>query len=657
MSAKYNIGIDLGTSTVAVSVYVDGRIRTIPIDSGVKSMPAYVYLGEYTPSVGRAAQLKQPAEPKRVIYSAKRLLGCSYDDPQIQEILPQLLYDVARTPKGTIEIDVAGERQSYHYSPSEIMAYLISQAVKNASAYLHGEIGEVTITVPAYYDNVQRNDTINAAKIAGIDTVHLVSDPTAAAISYGLINTISNEMVLVFDFGGGSLDVSVISINKKTYTVMSSSGNSHLGGNDVTNNLMKEVVAAFAEMTREDISQSLVDYIQLYNAVEEAKIALSSVESYDIDLEKLMGHEFHFTVTRQMLENANHALFAACMQCIEESLEKALQKKEDITHVILVGGSANIPCIRDNIVGIFGKERVWSCMNASEVVSQGAAVVAGISHDVVEKGYDFQVAMYTTAHNKGNEDSAMAKLEVNDMTPMNLGIRVSDGRLSPIIEANSSVPITCRKEYQPHKDGQASMKFKIYQGLAPMAADCKLISEIVLAIDTPGPAKDTVVEVSFSLDSNSTLYVEATELKTMHTVKRVLDMGSQVLSKDEIFNMRQSLHQSMLLVGEGEQAAMERNAMTKTILQIQRDLDAQPEGSDLEALKDALWRYREWLEASEAYSKDEIHQKCEEMKQYFNSLWTVCAKDVGMDAEGRKTSVRIPAVVASELVFAFSSQI
>ena len=620
MSNKYNIGIDLGTSTIAVSVYVDGRIRTIPIDSGVKCMPAYVYFGEYAPSVGRAAQLKQISEPKRVIYSAKRLLGCRYDDPQIQEVLPQLLYDVRKTPKGTIEIVVNGETQSYRYSPSEIMAYLVSQAIKNTSAYLGGEIGEVTVTVPAYYDNIQRNDTLNAVKIAGIDTVHLVSDPTAAAISYGLINTISNEMVLVFDFGGGSLDISVININKKTYTVMSSSGNSHLGGNDVTNNLMKEVVAAFEASTHGDLSKSLTDYMQLYNAVEEAKIALSSVDSYDIDLEKLMGNEFHFTVTRQMLENANHALFAECTHCIQDCLDKALQKKEDITHVIMVGGSSNIPFIHNHIVNMFGKERVWSCMNASEVVSQGAAVVAGISHDVVEKGYDFQVAMYTTAHNIGNEDSSMAKLEVNDMTPMNLGIRLSNGRLSPIIEANSSVPITRQKQYQPHRDGQRTMRFKIYQGLEPMAEDCKLISEIVLEIDTSAPAKETVVEVSFSLDSNSTLYVNATELKTMRTVNKVLDMGSQVLSKDDILDMRQSLHQSMALVDAGEKAAIERNLMTKMILQIQRDLDAQPEGSDIDVMKDALWRYKEWLEASMAYSKDEIHQKCEEMKQYFSSL-------------------------------------
>lgn len=624
MSKTYNIGIDLGTSTVTVSVYENGRIRTIPVDSGMKSMPACVYLDNNAPAVGRMAQLKQKDEPKRVIYDAKRLLGCKYNDPQLKALLPELFYNVERTEKGNIEISVKEDEGAQRFSPSEVVAYLISQAVKNASAYLRGKIGEAVITVPAYYDNVQRNDTLYAGKIAGIDTVHLISDPTAAAISYGLINTIKDETVLVFDFGGGSMDVSILNIRNKTYSVISSSGNSHLGGEDVTMNLLKVVERAFASATNEDISKSARDQIQLYEAVEQAKIALSSVEEYDIDLESLMGHEFHFTVTRSMLENANHDLFAACLDAVEECLKKAYLPKEQVNHVILVGGSSNIPFVRNHITEMFGKERVWSCMNASEVVSQGAAVVAGISHDVVEKGFDFQVAMYTTTHNFGNDDSEMAQLLVNDMTPMNLGIRVSSGRLSPIIEASSSIPCTMRKQYQAHNDNQTSLRFRIFQGLAEMADDCKLINEIVVPIETPGPAAETRVEVSFSLDSNSTLFVEATELKTMKSVSRVMDMGSQVLTKEEVMEMRDSLHQSMVKVDEAEKAAVERNAMTKYIVQVQRKLESEPDGSDNREKKNILLEYRAWLEDGSFYSKEEIKQKFDEIKARLSDDCCVC---------------------------------
>ena len=238
-------------------------------------------------------------------------------------------------------------------------------------------------------------------------------------------------------------------------------------------------------------------------------------------------------------------------------------------------------------------------------------MVAGISHDVTEKGFDFHVAMYTTTNNFGNETSKMNKMVVNDITPMDLGIRVSDGSLSPIIPANSSIPCTMRKMYQAHKDNQKYLRFKIYQGVDKRASRCKLISEIVVSIETPGKATDTVVEVSFSLDSNSTLYVEAVEQKTMRMVSKVLDMGSQVLPKESVFALRESVRQSMIVADRAEKNALARNAMSRFIMQSQHYLDSRQEGDDIDEKKKLLQKYREWMEQNQNATKEEYEEKQE----------------------------------------------
>ena len=611
MTDVYNIGIDLGTTTCSVSVFVNGRVQTIPIDNGSKVLQSCVYLGEEAISVGRVAKLKQLTEPERVIYGMKRMLGRLYSDEEFQRDLRNYPFTVKKSESDGILIKESGEIDAPEHTPIELTAILLSQAVKAASAYLKGQINEAVISVPAYYNNVQRNDTINAAVVAGLDTVHLVSEPTAASIAYGLINTSQQERVLVFDLGGGKLDISIIQVVGKTYTVLSCCGDSHFGGDDITITLLEDIAKKFNETYNLTIQDDEVAYMTLRDYVEQAKIALSSVDTYDIDIENVMGVDFHYTLSRTYLEALNQDFFNKCYDKINEALEKGYQTKDDITRVIMIGGCSAMPCIRDHIISLFGKQKVWSTMNANEVVSRGAAIVAGISHDVTEKGFDFHVAMYTTTHNFGNETSKMNKMVVNDITPMDLGIRVSDGSLSPIIPANSSIPCTMRKLYQAHKDNQKYLRFKIYQGVDKRASRCKLISEIVVSIETPGKATDTVVEVSFSLDSNSTLYVEAVEQKTMRMVSKVLDMGSQVLPKESVFALRESVRQSMIVADRAEKNALARNAMSRFIMQSQHYLDSRQEGDDIDEKKKLLQKYREWMEQNQNATKEEYEEKQE----------------------------------------------
>lgn len=615
MSEGYNIGIDFGTSNCVVSVFENGRVRTIPIDNGKKALPSCVYVGDKATVVGREAQRKQTQEPKRVLCDVKRLLGCVYSEDCFQKLLPSLPYSVKRTDSDGIMLCVETKNGVREMSPVEAAGTILANVVSNASDYLKGPINEAVITVPAFFNNVQRNDMINAGLVAGLQRVHLFSEPTAAAISYGLINTCENELLLVFDFGAGALDVSLIQITGRTFTVIGSSGDSHLGGDDITEILVEEAARSFQETFGKDLRSSASELQKLREAVEEGKKALSSVESYDVD-EQLLEEDFHYRMTREGLERSARPLLERCLAKVEEVLGLMSNCDAMLTHVLLVGGSCNIPFLRGRLTDRFGKKRVVLSANAAEAVSQGAAVIAGVSRDVTEKTFDFQVAMYTTTHNRGNDTSAMSQLQVLDITPMNIGIRVSSGRLSTIIPASSSVPYEMHKEYQAHRDGQTRMKFRIFQGLAEMADDCKLINELVVPIETPGPISETVVEVTFSLDSNSTLYVKAVEQRTMKTISRVLDMGSQALDRDTVYRMRDAVAETLRTSKAVQKAELERSKLQKTLAQSQVLLESLPTGPDIERKMEALKQHREWLNAHEDVALEEYV----EQRQLVNEL-------------------------------------
>lgn len=615
MSEGYNIGIDFGTSNCVVSVFENGRVRTIPIDNGKKALPSCVYVGDKATVVGREAQRKQTQEPKRVLCDVKRLLGCVYSEDCFQKLLPSLPYSVKRTDSDGIMLCVETKNGVREMSPVEAAGTILANVVSNASDYLKGPINEAVITVPAFFNNVQRNDMINAGLVAGLQRVHLFSEPTAAAISYGLINTCENELLLVFDFGAGALDVSLIQITGRTFTVIGSSGDSHLGGDDITEILVEEAARSFQETFGKDVRSSASELQKLREAVEEGKKALSSVESYDVD-EQLLEEDFHYRMTREGLERSARPLLERCLAKVEEVLGLMSNCDAMLTHVLLVGGSCNIPFLRGRLTDRFGKKRVVLSANAAEAVSQGAAVIAGVSRDVTEKTFDFQVAMYTTTHNRGNDTSAMSQLQVLDITPMNIGIRVSSGCLSTIIPASSSVPYEMHKEYQAHRDGQTRMKFRIFQGLAEMADDCKLINELVVPIETPGPISETVVEVTFSLDSNSTLYVKAVEQRTMKTISRVLDMGSQALDRDTVYRMRDAVAETLRTSKAVQKAELERSKLQKTLAQSQVLLESLPTGPDIERKMEALKQHREWLNAHEDVALEEYV----EQRQLVNEL-------------------------------------
>ena len=606
----YNIGIDLGTSSCSVSVFCDDKVTVIPIDNGAKFLPSYVYFRDGIVSVGRVAMMNARKEPKRVIHGMKRMLGLMYDDPDFQRDLKNYEFETRRSETGNIEIVVDG----CTYTPVQVTAFLIAHIVNRASQYLKGPINEAFISVPAYYNNVQRNDTINAGLIAGLQRVHLVSEPVASVISYGIMNSSQKEMALVFDFGGGKLDVEVVGISNYQYTVMSSMGDYHFGGDEITALLLEEVVKAFSSQFGLDIRSSRADFMRLFLEVEEAKVSLSYSDSYDIDEEDLMGEEFHFSVTRALMERLCRDVFGKCMKVVQDTLAAGDMRNEDITKVLMVGGSSNIPYLRKKMTDLFG-DRVVACAEAGEMVSNGAAIMAGVSHDVQEKGFDFQIAMYTTTHNRGNEKWSSKSLTVNDITPMNLGVRVSSGALSSIIPALSNVPCAMRKRYQIHRDYQPFIRIKVYQGNNPLVADCKLISDIRMDLKKPGRVSETMVDVEFALDSNSTLFVKATEVSTGDQIEKVMDMGTQVLKEEQVNSMRESLQTTIIASERKEKLDLAKLNFQKYINQVSSYLNSLPDDDEVKRKKQLVRELKGWLQESSSLTVEDITEKQNELKR------------------------------------------
>ena len=501
------------------------------------------------------------------------------------------------------------------YTPTTVAAYIIAHLVLRASEYLEGRITEAYISVPAFYNNVQRNDTIYAGYIAGLEKVHLVSEPLATSIAYGTIRQMRKDMLMVFDFGGGKLDIQVIQIMNNEYTVMSSIGDHHMGGDDLTENLFQEVVKEFNAMFLEDISTSYQDYSRLYQAVEDAKIALSTADEYEIGEENLLGHDFIYTVTRRDFEHVNRAVFDRCRQLVMDCLDAGRLVKDDISHVYLTGGSSNVPYIQSMLHDLFGDRMVVST-DANYMVAFGAAIMAGVGMDVSEKGFDMQISMYTATRNRGNDTLARSPLRVNDMTVMDLGVRVSSGKLSVIIPRLVDIHSTITKRYRAHKDFQKYFSIRVYQGNEEMVANCKEISEVRLDIANPGRAVDTMLDLTFRLDSNLTLSVSAIEVSTGKRVEKVFDMGSQAMTEDEMTFMRSTLQQTMIQSEQNQQVALKKDAFIKLVNYYQRCLDSFPADEVTTRKKEMLQEYRDWVENSYlATSLEELEEKEDWLKK------------------------------------------
>ncbi|RJQ28443.1 molecular chaperone DnaK [Candidatus Parcubacteria bacterium] len=584
------LGIDLGTTNSAVAVVEGGEPNILENAEGNRTTPSIVALSKSNERlVGLLAKRQAVTNPKNTIFSVKRLVGRKFGDPEVQRDKTWLSYDIREGGTGGIEVKM-GDRW---YSPEEISAMVLAKLKTDAEAKLGEKVEEAVITVPAYFDDSQRQATKNAGEIAGFKVRRIINEPTAAALAYGL-NKQKNEKIVVYDFGGGTFDISVLEVGDDTVEVKSTGGDTHLGGDDFDKRIQEYLVSEYKKQEGVDISKDPLALQRLKEAAERAKHELSSAVETEVNLPYITSDasgpkHFLLKLTRAKLESLVQDLIERSVTLTKETVtaeapKGAGFKLSDVNEVILVGGQTRMPAIQNAVKNLFGKEP-HKGINPDEVVAIGAAVQAGILQGDVKD------------------------ILLLDVTPLSLSIETLGGVATPMIPKNTTVPTSKAQTFSTAADNQTSVEIHILQGERPMAADNKTLARFILDGVPPAPRGLPQVEVSFDIDANGILSVSAKDKATGKSQSVKIE-ASTSLSKDEVERLRreaaehaeedakkrdlaESRNQADNLVYTAEKSirdagdkisAEAKNAVAEKVDTLKKVKD----GSDAEAIKSAM---------------------------------------------------------------------
>lgn len=562
------IGIDLGTTNSAVAVMEGGTAKIIPTAEGRNVYPSIVNLDKGV--VGDVAKRQMVLSPKETIYSVKRLMGRRYDDAQVEKTKKMVAYEIVEGKDHTASVQAAGKT----YTPQEISAKILQKAKADAEAYLGSKVDEAVITVPAYFDDSQRQATKQAGEIAGLKVSRIVNEPTAAALAYGLDKS-KSEVIAVYDLGGGTFDVSILELGDGVFEVKSTNGDTFLGGDDFDHRIIDWVVAEFKKDQGVDLSKDKQALQRIKDAAEKAKIELSSATETEINQPFITQGDsgpLHLTLklTRAKLEELVGDLIDKTITPCEAALKDAKIKKEDVKEVILVGGMTRMPRVQQVVKDFFGRQPNQS-VNPDEAVALGAAIQGGIiSGDVKD-------------------------ILLLDVTPLTLGVETMGGVLTPLINRNTTIPTSKSQVFSTAADNQPQVEINILQGERPMAADNKALGRFILDGIPPAPRGIPQIEVAFDIDANGILNVKATDKGTGKEQKITIQNATN-LTEEEVEKMKQ----------EAEKYA-EEDKKKKDFVDKRNELESFIVGTE-KAVKDAGDKFDE-------ASKKEIEEALKSLKE------------------------------------------
>jgi molecular chaperone DnaK len=503
------IGIDLGTTNSVVAIMEGKEPKVIANEEGSRLTPSVVAFDEKGEVlVGHIARRQAITNPENTVFSSKRFIGRKFTDPSTQEEAKRVPFKVVAAPNGDAGFEIRGKR----YTPPEIGARVLMKLKRAAEEYLGEPVTEAVITVPAYFNDSQRQATKDAGKIAGLDVKRIINEPTAAALAYGLDKT-KEQLIAVFDMGGGTFDISVLEVGDKVVEVVSTNGDTHLGGDDIDFRVMDWLVAEFKKDTGIDVSKDKMVLQRLKEAAEKAKIELSSVQESEINLPYLTADATgpkHLLkkLTRSKFEQMIEDIVARAMEPCKKALSDAGKKVSDIHEVVLVGGSSRIPLVQAKVKEFFGKEPNRS-VNADEVVALGAAVQGGVlSGDVKD-------------------------ILLLDVTPLSLSIETLGGVATTLIARNTTIPTRKSETFSTAADNQSSVEVHVTQGERPMAKDNKTLGKFQLTGIPPAPRGVPQIEVTFDIDANGIIHVTAKD-KATGSEKAIKIESSSGMSKSDV---------------------------------------------------------------------------------------------------------------------------